>query len=78
MIIKNEDSTFSIITETTEIVNLQDLEEQLANMEDLADKANRFNTWVDAQPVDMQTFLQKQYFIVPQELRDRVELLRGL
>ena len=76
--IKNDDGTFSIISETTEIVKLEDLEAQLENLEQLNEQANNFNAWVDTIPEDKKMFIQKQYFVIPEELRLKVEGLRKL
>jgi len=75
-IIKNKDGTFSIIKETTEIVDLEQLEQELENLKKLEQEANEFNAWVDTLPAEKQTFIQKQYFVVPQELRDKINKLK--
>jgi len=77
-IIKIDNDTFQIKTETVEEVSLSQLEQELANLEKLEQEANEFNAWVDTLPVEKQTFIQKQYFVVPQELRDKIEQLKKL
>jgi hypothetical protein len=73
---KIDKDTYEIKTETVETVSLSQLEAELENLEKLEKEANDFNAWVDTLPADKQTFIQKQYIVVPQELRDKVEQLK--
>jgi hypothetical protein len=75
-ITKLDKDTFEIKTETVETVSLSQLEAELENLEKLEQEANDFNAWVDTLPAEKQTFIQKQYIVVPQELRDKVEQLK--
>jgi hypothetical protein len=75
-LIKNEDGSFSFKS-ITETVRLEDLEAELANLEKLERECNDFNAWVDTLPEDKKVFVQRQYFVVPQELRDKIELLKN-
>ncbi len=78
MIKKIDNDTYEIKTETVETVSLSQLEAELENLEKLENEANDFNAWVDTLPAEKQTFIQKQYIVVPQELRDKVEQLKKL
>jgi len=74
---KNEDGSFTIINENIENVRLENLEQQLLNLEILEQQAIEFNAWVDTLPQEKQDFIQKQYYIIPQELRDKINLLKS-
>ena len=75
---KVDNDKFIIKTETVEEVSLSQLESELANLEKLEAEANEFNAWVDTLPEDKQTFIQKQYFVIPQELRDKIKKLKEI
>ena len=75
---KVDNDKFIIKTETVEEVSLSQLEQELTNLEKLEQEANEFNSWVDTLPADKQTFIQKQYFVIPQELKDKIEQLKKL
>jgi hypothetical protein len=77
-IIKNEDGSFTIIKENSETVRLEDLEQELANLERLEEDVNNFNSWVDTLSDDKKAFIQKQYFVIPQELRDKIKALKEI
>ena len=75
---KVDNDKFIIKTETVEEISLSQLEQELTNLEKLEQEANEFNSWVDTLPADKQTFIQKQYFVIPQELKDKIEQLKKL
>ena len=78
MITKIDDDTFEIKTETTKTVSLIQLEAELANLEKLEAEATEFNEWVDTLPEEKQIFIQKQYIVVPQELREQIDTLKAI
>ena len=74
--IKNDDGTFSIISETTEIVKLEDLEARIKEIEDFNADVRRLEIEKELLPESI-----KKYVIIPGEMlidEKTVELIATL
>lgn len=75
---KNEDGTYSIISETVETVRLEDLEAELANLQQLKAEADQFNEWLDTLPEEKKKFIPRLQFAVPNDLIEKISILKSL
>jgi len=78
MIKKIDKDTFEIITETKETVSLSQLEDELENLKKLKQEIDEFNKWVDTLPPEKQKFIIKQNFAIPNELIEKISILKNI
>lgn len=78
MITKIDNDKFEIKTETIEEVSLSQLEQELANIEQLNDEIKKVNAWRMEQPAEFQKFILEQYPLPVDELQRKINDIKEL